>query len=159
MLKGHQWNVKYFRISLATCIRIDYITKHYIYTSIYVFQFKWIITVVWPGGPTTKYVVFLLSRFPNLGHEQNNRPIWTFYLIHQCFSVKQLIHVLIMEHLYGDFLRCNLWKDSLWILFSSVTYIYLALLYVLFLNYTIYVNKNRTDFTNQLNYTAQKHSG
>ena len=58
-------------------------------------------------------------------------------------------------HLYCDFLRCNLWKDSLWILFSSVTYIYLALQYVLSLNYTIYVNKNLTDFTNQLNYTRK----
>ena len=53
-------------------------------------------------------------------------------------------------HLYGDFLRCNLWKDSLWILFSSVTYIYLALQYVLSANYTIYVNKNWTDFTKSI---------
>ena len=99
---------------------------------------------------TTKYVIFTLSRFPNLGHEQNNRPIWTFFLIHQCNLCKTIYSFVDKAHLYGDFLRCNLWKDSLWILFSSVTYIYLALLYVLSLNYTIYVNKNRTDFTKSI---------
>ena len=114
-----------------------------------VFHFKWIIIVVWPGGATTKYVDF------NVGHEQTTRPIWTIFLIHSC-NLRSLIYKTIKSFndqasKYGDFVLCNLWMDSLQILFSSVTYIYTALKYDLSVNYTIYFDKNRTDFTTSTN--------